>query len=997
MDLLIKTGCFLLMVANLTSTFGEVNFSQKDGLPSNNIHDLLVDKFGILWIATDLGVSSYNGKQFRNYSVSDGLVEATIYEIYEDDVGRLWFVGESGQICYLDKGKIWKYQYNRSIDSIRGKSSSRHIDFTCDKNDNLKISFNNSGIIEIDRKGKAKIKHVLDRSTKTKEYYIRNVAKNTPFLYTESSFGKSLALSRQYQFEAILGQDTIYISSGERQSSIELCGAQIFTNKLYIHFGSSIYTLNENFEKLATFDSKITDFAILKDCIVVCLYGGGVKFLNRIKKSSQNTKTYLDNRIVTSIAIDADHGYWVGTIESGLFYLPNNESKYFNFPDTINPKITSFDVVDNKTLLGNIKGDVILFDSDSISRIFRSSLYPNTEIQDVAIFRDKNIILTRNHAISFDEKFNEKKLFGARNSFFSFKKIIKSEDNAYLLGKSLIEFHNINSPKFILSNDSGLFYYNNMVKLGDKVFLLSSEKGITSIRDGEIYDDNFKQFDNIHVTTFIVINDLLIAGTKNLGIYMLDLRSSVSKRLTINRKELFTHITDISVESPTKIWLSSMTGIYYLKLNPNNHFDYNLIAFNRMDGLQTDKIDRLKLYGDTLYIISNLGLSKQPKNTFLSIKSSIYFNIDKVVTNYHSLESLAEYHLAYNMNNLTISFSANDLRDAKSIVYSYSFGDRNSSWNIIGKNYFSFSDLNPGSYILKFKCTNSKNETSEIKTIVFHIAPPFWKKWWFVSMEALLTLSIVTGVFIKRGKLEKTRASREIEISSKMRELEMKALRSQMNPHFLFNALNSIYSMINSGDQSKAGQFLIRFSKLLRIVINQSMSVKVTLTEELKLLQIYIELEQMRFNDSFVFEMFVDDTLEPDLLLVPSFIIQPFVENAIIHGLKRKKGDDKKLQLLIRDAGDKIECKVIDNGVGRAQAALNKSAVGDTNKSVAMSNTSRRLEMVNMGKEDPIVAVELIDLLDEARNPKGTEVILRIIKEEIEESELQRLSLERTA
>jgi LytS/YehU family sensor histidine kinase len=195
--------------------------------------------------------------------------------------------------------------------------------------------------------------------------------------------------------------------------------------------------------------------------------------------------------------------------------------------------------------------------------------------------------------------------------------------------------------------------------------------------------------------------------------------------------------------------------------------------------------------------------------------------------------------------------------------------------------------------------------------------------------------------------------------------------------------------MINTGNNDLAGQFLLRFSKLLRIVIEQSPIAKINLAEELRLLSIYVDLEKTRFNNKFEFDLIIEDNVDPDMLLIPSFILQPFAENAIIHGLMNKREDDRKLEIIIKLFHEELHCIIRDNGIGRKQANIEREKRGDTNKSVAISNTKQRLEMINIDIKNPVVSVEIKDLKDDNFKDAGTEVYLRIKKELVDLEKLE--------
>ena len=248
-------------------------------------------------------------------------------------------------------------------------------------------------------------------------------------------------------------------------------------------------------------------------------------------------------------------------------------------------------------------------------------------------------------------------------------------------------------------------------------------------------------------------------------------------------------------------------------------------------------------------------------------------------------------------------------------------------------------------------------------------------------LNIVSTIAVLCANQIQRAKAieEKQQATIEaLETKQKVTESRLQSLRLQMNPHFLFNALNSIQQMILANEEMVATRYLSRFSKLLRSILVHSDKEMVTLNEELEILNLYIELEAIRFKDSFKYKIICEDGIDRDELKVPTLLVQPFVENAIWHGLMHKEGN-RELTVRFEDNDDFLQCTIEDNGIGREMADKTKLASGKDKKhtSKGISVSMERLKTLSNGhaKEE---LLQIIDLKDEAGRPAGTRVIINI-------------------
>ncbi|HEX6227033.1 MAG TPA: tetratricopeptide repeat protein [Chryseolinea sp.] len=259
-----------------------------------------------------------------------------------------------------------------------------------------------------------------------------------------------------------------------------------------------------------------------------------------------------------------------------------------------------------------------------------------------------------------------------------------------------------------------------------------------------------------------------------------------------------------------------------------------------------------------------------------------------------------------------------------------------------------------------------------------------------LGFTLLLSLAIFRNIGLKRKaeRLLKDRLERDLELErmekeqkladykSRTAELEMMALRAQMNPHFIFNCLNSINRFILKNEPDAASDYLTKFSKLIRLILQNSQAKSVCLENELEALCLYLDMEISRFEDQFNYEIILDPALEIEHLEVPPLIIQPYVENAIWHGLMNK-GEKGHLLIDLRRESNTLCCMITDDGVGREKAAALKSKSANKNKSMGMQITAHRLELIN-ALNDKATTVEVTDLVDSAGEACGTSVLLKI-------------------
>jgi len=323
--------------------------------------------------------------------------------------------------------------------------------------------------------------------------------------------------------------------------------------------------------------------------------------------------------------------------------------------------------------------------------------------------------------------------------------------------------------------------------------------------------------------------------------------------------------------------------------------------------------------------------------------------------------------LGYRQNFLTIEFASLRFANSRQVTYQYRLSGVDRDWvNADPSGTAGYTNLSPGNYLFQVRADDGSRQGS-ITNFSFYIAPPFWQTWWFRT-AVLLSVAYLIYLFVRRriGVIR-----HEAALQRQIAETEIMALRAQMNPHFIFNCINSIDALIQSNDKYHATLYLNKFAKLIRNILDSSRQNTVPLGKDLETLKLYIELEQFRNEDRFTCEIGADEDLLQDDYRVPPLIIQPYVENAILHGLRSLPEGKGRLFIFVSRQDGYLTYVVEDNGVGRnaitAAPKIEKQSYG-------MQMTSDRVRLFN--KENK-ASIEITDLVRNGQ-PTGTRIKLSL-------------------
>lgn len=442
------------------------------------------------------------------------------------------------------------------------------------------------------------------------------------------------------------------------------------------------------------------------------------------------------------------------------------------------------------------------------------------------------------------------------------------------------------------------------------------------------------------------------------------------------------------------IWLTATDAVYRFKPKTG--------SLQRLDGqnglilepTETEYSDKRLLLtrtGDLLisdqYRFATSGFRTDPSaNAPLVFTGFNVFN--RPIPHAQTVDSRPAVRLNYQQNFFTIEYATLDFLPANQHRYQYRLEGLENGWQSNSdRRTVSYTNIEPGTYQFRVRAADADGHWGPERTLAIDIRPPFWLTIWFRVLAATLLISLVYGLYRYRiaqvryhsdvRRREAELREREAILQQRLSETELKALRSQMNPHFIFNCLNSIKLYATENESEKASEYLTKFSRLMRLVLENSRSERVKLQHELDMLQLYADLEIMRFKQKLSFSIEVDPDIDTRFLEIPPLLLQPYVENAIWHGLMHKPEGGSVRIRVTQPQEDRLQLTITDDGVGRARAAELKSKSANHQKSFGLKITSERIALVNqLYQTNTQVTIE--DLVDADGQPAGTEVILQI-------------------
>ncbi len=936
------------------------HFDRSAGLPTRVVYDLHVNRKGLLFLATDRGLFSFNGIEFRHYPFSQ-TSNPSVNDIQEDGNGNIWCMNFSDQLFIL------------TADSLRPLSSLNNR--IAEKGPLRSFAISDEGIwLATD-----KSLHLFTKSGFTT--ILEN--KSEPYFFTQvkaDDAGNVFVSEVDHIFHFQNGnlRGTYEVMPGQRETAV---------------FGSDLYFVKKRSPE---------DFSSLKRMPKTPKFEWhpGASYANRLSVSGgklwmctntglmafdQNLhvfkKPILQDIRVTDIVSDPEGGQWISSVEDGLFYMPDEEVLIHEIAGYRFNALCAGP--GNTFFAGTGKGRIIHLDQNAgIICEWQSPII--TEIEFLYFDSSENRLISSHGYVDFQHgpKFTPVSLGKSLAPDDKGNFLLSTFNSAYLINRRLTEDPNVSvvSEDFfnLQSQISAYLLRNKRARCG--LYHFDEKRYYVGFSDGlYFFDETLTPHKIVYEDKEVIAADMVVNAEGYLIIATLNDGLLVAKNgMVIKRFASENGLSDLTAR---KIKIIPDGYILITDFGPEILLPLRGVvvrppAVNTFSG---------KGVSDALFRSGKIWLASEGGliSFHLSEENQVFMprilNVEgkaegKKVDFFVSGGARDAVKLKHNQNDVSIRVNTLHYQSMGDFLLKYRLKGYDDDWKIQSAKTpdFHFMALPPGSFHFEVSCLFNDKET-EVHSISFVIRPPFWKTIWFWSLAAAVLLLIYW--LTQRALIINMR--RKQAVKEKLLRSQITALRSQMNPHFMFNVLNSVQGLIFSDRKNEASQYLGKFSALMRNILEFSDKSFIPVKQEIEMLRTYIELEAGRFDEGeFAFELQDEVSAEIPHAKVPSMILQPFVENAIKHGLMHKKGP-KRLKVSLRNTRlGKMEAEITDNGIGReASAEINRRR--KRHNSFATRAIESRIQLINQTIPVP-VSFHISDLKNESGEAAGTTVVIEI-------------------
>lgn len=937
----------------------------------NTIYDIKQGQNHIIWLATSNGLVKFDGVNFQVFSHND--FDNAYFNLQFDAQGRVWCANFYGQLFVLDNDSLQlAFNLSRKGDFINNYNLTHFPD--------VYLYFENiNEVVQVNFLAPEKEKSIIVEGQKLFSLNTKN--DKLLFSVTQKNeqhyFLNKVNIDFKDLTKTTIPQLILPFINGK--NGIFWCDNGLY----YYQFSNRGLIAKVNQGKLDTvFVFKDIDNYSLNKIVVQndrtwLLTRNGAFELDLKNKIIINA--VLENKNTSSVFNDYEGNLWIGTLNEGVFIVPKNNTQVLNITSS---GIAYSAMSSQKRIYFVSNNSELLYTDKPYNKVYKAS---NEAIEVAPIFFDQN---------------EEKLLLGSHQKYFDFKR------------KNLVQPDQ--NKQFLL--------FKNTLHLGRNVYVNTSYS--YAYLSGSIQDSLTTQFNfgNIgpdnHIIRKFRCNKLAINAHKTAlyidyvdGLFCYTIQNN-PQQLTFQNKAI--QISDIASDGfdDNIVWCATKSGwllklnqdqildslkipeaVHHITLTPsylffsgaNSIYKYNKVekvteVFYENSNFTNNNVSNLFFKDDTLIAVNQNSLyfipakGKLQNNTY----PEVYFTEVKLNGTLLNFENPIQFKTQN--SNLDISFRALSVANKSGVVFKYKLN--NQPWlevNHLNPNVKLFN-LDEGYYTFSVIACGRPNQCSKIKTLQFTVIPPFYKTWWFIAifLLCLIAVTVIAVASYLKFKANKIRVKTNYQkLQKEIYKAKIATLRSQMNPHFIFNALNTIQEFILTNQKEIASDYLADFADLIRMYLHQSNQNQISLFYEIEALKLYLRLENMRFSGELNYTIDVGKDVNTDAIKVPVMLIQPFVENSIKHGLMPLRGQ-KILEIKVQSSGkNNVLISITDNGVGRQASEKMKENNKVFHQSFATNANKNLVELINQFNQHPI-QVNIIDLKEPNQTAKGTKVEILI-------------------
>lgn len=920
------------------------------GLASNTVYNILQDKLGFMWIAHDKGLSRYDGKQVVNYK-NNSQQSKSLSNLLEHE-GSIY--------CQDFSGNFYKTKNNLELEKI---------------NFNTPGPFSSAGIVN-NKLVSIKYDSLRVYDIKSNTCYSKATnAVNTTIYFANANEAYLGVKNRFFSFDGINSEPLITFDSS-------------FKFVYFIKIKNNFYGITKNtypyIQKLNSVynspntlipkGSFIQDICVLNNEIWICTSTGAYCF-NEDFSAKYNGNCFFRNSSISKVIIDKEGNYWFSSLNNGVLIVPNIHSKLYSYNSE---SFTTLCNNSNNILLGTNSNSIVNFNTETKTFTPLLKLPNNHEVLQLFLDNSNNLftssnslnVVQKNTIINYN--IASKSITQISNNLYA---MAYASDVGIINGKKNISLVEI--PKWLKTINGKIennIYklYSNKGRCRDVLYHSPTKTLYIATATGIFFYDNEKsgeiKFNNqsIFASQFTSNNNQVFVGTFAQSVFSINKNKKV-EQLAITKNAIY-KIHNYN----NLLFLVADDGLIEFNLNNNSKR-----IFTYADGLPKAEVKDVIIKDNIAYVVTSNGLVNIDINTKKINKTPPPVIINDIIVNGEIIKWINNIELPTNKNNISINFSVLSYKSQEAISVKYKINDN--EWQNLEPNFrvINLPALSSGKYNITIKAINEDGiETIKPKLINFSIKTPIYKQLWFIAVLMLMICFIGYLYFKRRLKVQAEQnklLSQKISLEKELQQSMLASIKSQMNPHFLFNALNTIQSYIYTNEKENATSYLGKFSELTRMILEMSNKPSVTIAKEIKALQLYLDLEKQRFEDKLNYSFTCDKNINTETSYIPSMLIQPYVENAIKHGLLHSKRNWE-LTIDFKKSSNGITVIIDDNGIGRKRSAeLNKHK----HQGFSTNANKKRLDILNEDLNNEI-AIEIIDKTDAFGNALGTLITFNI-------------------
>lgn len=991
------------------------NYSIVDGLSQNSIYSITQSKDGFMWFGSQAGLNRFDGSNFKVFIpvIYDEKGINTDYSkmitaLYNDQKDFIW-VGTTNELLLYNARKNKWYLPEAIYPGFKIIPLAWVTKLTEDNQGKIWISTLKKGLFCYDKnarqmiqlpseieKSKPNVPHCQLKSqsictAKENHIYIQSSQLTedldvNKILHSKNNVVNSIEMVNDklwfivnghavYIYDLAYKKCTNLVSFLDKSQLLNDYNTLYYDNKSTIWMGSrtsGISKLNINNYQIISAKANKEEESLKKNFILstfcskdgimwIGTSGGGISKYEGDKQgidlyrvaSKENPNAIYDNMIL-GVYTENEQDLYMGTLYGGLLKYDIQNRTYQYFTPKENEQISK----QSYNIYGIVKGENNLlwmatwgglYSFDKSTNAFKKYCYEkieNTkELASLIKFKlQDKLLISSSKGIPL--------LFNLHSHTFEPLKDPQKYLSDHILRIRYIEEHE-NGDLYFATENKSLVRYNYL-------------SGI------------FFEFPKLHRISgvcrhFVFDKNMIWAGTED-GLACIDAKDgSILKLIGIKEGLPDNVIYGVVIDNQKDIWVSTNKGIARIDVKNGQ-----VVKFNSDDGLQDMEFNTasvLKFSSGKIFFggINGFNVIDPPK-VKVSRSIPMPFISDIKVLNEQYNDSipypyLDKISLKYKENFITIGFQCPMYSQTGKINYKYLLSGADKTWiDNGGRNYVNFTQIKPGDYIFQVKAYDGNKLESKINTLAIHIVGPWYKSWWFLGIVLLSLIGLAYSIINARIGAIKARKS----LLHQKAEAEMQSLRLQMNPHFIFNSLNSINSFVIEHKTNLASDYLTKFSRLMRLILENSKQDSISLEKELESIKLYLLMESLRFNHTFSYKIELDETVYEKNIMIPPLIVQPYIENAIWHGLLHKS-EGGKLLIYFTLVEKFLHISIQDNGIGRTKSQEFKAKTNIKRKSHGMEITKNRLYYHNANN-----SVEIIDLIERNQTPLGTRVQIKI-------------------